>query len=141
MADHHDGSNTEMPIRLDPGSVRAVASAVADLLRVQDLPTARTLLTPAEVASRYGVSRTWVYAHAKELGAVRLGTGPKARLRFDADRVEEALAGNSAPGSATRGRGGAVTDARRVAAEHTFEAGLDELPDAWREATRRAVGR
>jgi hypothetical protein len=32
-----------------------------------------------------GVSRDFVYEHADELGALRLGNGPKARLRFDVD--------------------------------------------------------
>ena len=46
----------------------------------------------AEVAERFGVHRSWVYSHAEKLGAVRLGTGPKARLRFDLQRVVELLA-------------------------------------------------
>jgi len=141
MANHHDSSIREELVRLDPESVRAVAIAVADLLRAEDVATAETLLTPADVALRYGVSRTWVYAHARELGAVRLGAGPKARLRFHAERLEEALAGNSTRGPATRGRGGVATNARRVAAEHALEAGIDDLPDAWREAAQRAVRR
>jgi len=44
------------------------------------------LLTAAEVAHRFGVHRTWVYAHADDLGVVRLGAGPRAPLRFDCDR-------------------------------------------------------
>ena len=49
------------------------------------------LLTAAEVASRFNVARSWVYAHANELGAIRLGTGPRARLRFDPAIVEQVL--------------------------------------------------
>jgi excisionase family DNA binding protein len=41
------------------------------------------LLTPAELAEYLSVERSYVYEHASELGAIRLGTGPKARLRFD----------------------------------------------------------
>ena len=41
------------------------------------------LLTAAEVAQRFGVNRGWVYAHAGDLGVVRLGAGPRAPLRFD----------------------------------------------------------
>ena len=41
------------------------------------------LLTAAEVAARLAVARGWVYAHARELGVVRLGDGPRPRLRFD----------------------------------------------------------
>ena len=48
-------------------------------------------LTVAQVASRYRVSRSWVYAHQRELGAMRLGEGPRARLRFDAKVVADAV--------------------------------------------------
>jgi hypothetical protein len=41
------------------------------------------LLTAAEVAARFSVDRSWVYAHARELGVVRIGEGPRPRLRFD----------------------------------------------------------
>jgi len=40
-------------------------------------------MTAAEVAQRFGVHRGWVYAHAADLGVVRLGAGPRAPLRFD----------------------------------------------------------
>ena len=49
-------------------------------------------LTVSQVASRYRVSRSWVYAHQRELGAMRLGEGPRARLRFDAKVVADAVA-------------------------------------------------
>ena len=42
-----------------------------------------SMLTAAQVAARFNVDRGWVYAHAAELGVVRLGEGPRARLRFD----------------------------------------------------------
>jgi hypothetical protein len=37
------------------------------------------------------VSRDYVYSHANELGAIRLGTGPKTRLRFDVETALERL--------------------------------------------------
>lgn len=49
-------------------------------------------LTVSQVAARYRVSRSWVYAHQRELGAMRLGDGPRARLRFDPKVVAEAIA-------------------------------------------------
>jgi len=49
-------------------------------------------LTVSQVAARYRVSRSWVYAHQRELGAMRLGQGPRARLRFDPKVVAEAIA-------------------------------------------------
>lgn len=50
-----------------------------------------TCLTVSQVAARYGVSRSWVYAHQRELGAMRLGKGPRARLRFDPNVVADAI--------------------------------------------------
>jgi hypothetical protein len=45
----------------------------------------------AAVAQHLGVDVSYVYEHAGELGARRLGTGPKARLRFRLDLVDSAL--------------------------------------------------
>ena len=39
-------------------------------------------LDAQEVARRLSVSREWVYEHADELGASRIGSGPRPRLRF-----------------------------------------------------------
>jgi hypothetical protein len=47
------------------------------------------LLTVAEVAERLKMSPKWVYAHQRRLGVIKLGDGPKARLRFDPRAVEE----------------------------------------------------
>jgi hypothetical protein len=55
------------------------------------------LLTVAQVARRFQVHPSWVYANARRLGALRLGTGPKAPLRFDPRRV--ALAVEDPPSS------------------------------------------
>src|SRR5215218_9612413 len=58
------------------------------------------LLTVAQVARRFQVHPSWVYANARRLGALRLGTGPKAPLRFDPRRV--ALAVEAPPPSGGR---------------------------------------
>ena len=60
--------------------MEALARRLAELV---DADSGATLLTAAQVAARLGVERTWVYAHANELGVVRLGDGPRPRLRFD----------------------------------------------------------
>jgi hypothetical protein len=54
------------------------------------------LLTVAQVARRFQVHPSWVYANARRLGALRLGTGPKAPLRFDPRRVALAVEGPAA---------------------------------------------
>src|SRR3954471_197185 len=56
------------------------------------------LLTVAQVARRFQVHPSWVYANARRLGALRLGTGPKAPLRFDPGRVAQAVEDEGEPG-------------------------------------------
>ena len=50
---------------------------------------AGALWTARHVAAHYGVTANFVYGHANELGCIRLGTGPCARLRFDPRVVRE----------------------------------------------------
>jgi hypothetical protein len=57
------------------------------------------LLTVAQVARRFQVHPSWVYANARRLGALRLGTGPKAPLRFDPRRVALAVEDSPLSGS------------------------------------------
>ena len=45
----------------------------------------------AQIARLHGKTRSWVYDHAGELGAVRLGSGPRPRLGFSPARVAERL--------------------------------------------------
>jgi hypothetical protein len=75
---------------LSEAEIEAVATRVADLLREQQ-PSRGELVDAAAIARRFGVSRDFVYQHADELGAVRLGSGPKARLRFDPAKVGRVL--------------------------------------------------
>jgi hypothetical protein len=49
------------------------------------------MVSAGELAQRLGVATSYVYEHAVELGAVRLGTGPKARLRFDVEKATTCL--------------------------------------------------
>jgi hypothetical protein len=68
--------------------IEAVARRVVDLLRkagAAQLPG--RLVDAATVARLLGVSRATVYANADQLGAIRLGKGMRARLRFDATRL------------------------------------------------------
>jgi hypothetical protein len=71
------------------------------------------LLTVAQVARRFQVHPSWVYTNARRLGALRLGTGPKAPLRFDPRRV--ALAVEDPPPSG--GQPAEDTPAREAASE------------------------
>jgi hypothetical protein len=70
--------------------VERIARRVAELLRNQAPRTADEqvrsvrLVDAATLAARLGVRREWVYRHARQLEAIRLG-GPRGRLRFDLD--------------------------------------------------------
>jgi hypothetical protein len=78
-------------VRLDSQTVERIARRVAELLRSESSGSADQWMTAADIAKQYAVSRAWVYENAESLGVVRLGTGKKARLRFDPARVREQL--------------------------------------------------
>jgi hypothetical protein len=69
-------------IKLDPQATEVIARKVVELLEERGLQK-RELVDAAELARRFGIERSWVYSHAIELGAVKLGSGGKPRLRFD----------------------------------------------------------
>lgn len=49
------------------------------------------LVDAGTLAGLLGVSRGFVYAHRDELAAIRLGSGPKAPLRFDIEAAKRAM--------------------------------------------------
>jgi hypothetical protein len=75
---------------LDLTRVDFIARRVLELLGDRNSDEIQ-LLTVAQVARRFQVHPSWVYANARRLGALRLGTGPKAPLRFDPRRVALAV--------------------------------------------------
>ena len=79
---------------LDPASLDAIARRVLEVLEAEHA-FSDGLIDAREVARRFGLSRSTVYEHAAELGAIRLGDGPKARLRFDPQTVEERFAASA----------------------------------------------
>jgi hypothetical protein len=87
-------------VGLSAEDVEAVARRTAELLR-GDLPSTFALVDARDLAASLGVNVSFVYSHASELGAIRLGTGRKARIRFDVEKAREALAASRSP---TRGR-------------------------------------
>lgn len=68
-----------------------LAREVAAMLRQSAATPAERLLTAKEVAERFNVDRGWVYAHARELGVIRIGGGARPRLRFDSAVVAQHL--------------------------------------------------
>lgn len=87
-------------LALDGADIGVIADRVARSL--VDGPYAGRLVDAGELAQQLGVAREWVYANARRLGAIRLGEGPKARLRFDPTRAREALAAGRADEDAPR---------------------------------------
>ena len=88
-------------VRLDPDDVEAIAQRVAELLGARGCTRAVRYVDAAELARVLGVERDWVYAHARPLGAIRLG-GPHGRLRFDLQHVQRTLAEDDTPPASGR---------------------------------------
>lgn len=86
--------------QFDPAVIDELANRLSDVLvqSVLDAIRAEGLIPGAsrpepwldanEVAEGLRMSRDWVYAHAEELGASRMGDGPRPRLRFPPSVVE-----------------------------------------------------
>jgi hypothetical protein len=73
-------------VTLAPEAIEAVAHRVAELLADTQPPAAR-LVDAATLAGILGVSRATIYDRAAELGVIRIGDGPRGRLRFDRERA------------------------------------------------------
>ena len=73
----------------------SLVDRIVERLRPADDPSPHhgpaRLVDAATLAGALGVDRSYVYAHADELGVVRLGGGSKPRLRFDLESAREAM--------------------------------------------------
>lgn len=83
-------------MRLSPEDIEAIvaatAPAVAEAVAVRMLELvgerqANGFVDATELARLLGVDREWVYEHSDQLGAMRLGDGPRPRLRFEVGRA------------------------------------------------------
>jgi hypothetical protein len=87
-----------LPDLRDTAALERLADLVAD--RMAERAALPPALVDVDTVARYlGVERSYVYEHAVELGARRLGTGPKARLRFSLADVDERLSCSRSRGS------------------------------------------
>lgn len=97
MSSSHQAEPVGGELRLDDAAIGVLAARVAELLAGQLPPPAPLprqpgrLLSAAEVSEWWGIGRGWIYQHAGELGAIRIGDGERPRLRFDPDQVAERL--------------------------------------------------
>lgn len=73
--------NSDQP--LPPATIDAIARRILELGAIPSRP----LLTVRDVAGLLQVSEAWVYENARRLGAVRLGEGSRAPLRFSEQSV------------------------------------------------------
>jgi hypothetical protein len=88
------------PVQLDPRLVAEIVDRLSDAIveRVVEAIRAEGIIPRSHasmswldakaVAELLGVDRDWVYEHADELGASRIGRGPRPRLRFPPDILE-----------------------------------------------------
>jgi hypothetical protein len=85
--------------RLHPGDVELIAQRTAELVAERFAPgaAAGVLVDVKATAAALGVAPSFVYEHADELGAVRLGDGPRARLRFDIEQARQAMMRRTEP--------------------------------------------
>jgi hypothetical protein len=82
------------PVRLAAEDLELLADLVAErVLERMGSPASPVgeLVDAAEIARRFGLTAATVRARADEFGVIRLGDGPRPRLRFDPDRVAAAL--------------------------------------------------
>jgi hypothetical protein len=129
---------------LTPAAIEQIAQRVAELLAGGTVPAGAPagLVDAGTVARHFGLTRGWVYEHAGELGAIRLGDGPKARLRFDLAAVEAALEHGHSQGVEVKASPRPPTP-RRHPREPRRPAGADAslLPISTRTRVRGIVSR
>lgn len=98
-------------LQIEATAIEAIARRVAQLLGGE--PDGWKLLDAAAVAEKLSVERDWVYEHAEELGAIRLG-GPRGRLRFDPDTLKDRVRASVSEGAGpARRRGRRPSGGRR----------------------------
>lgn len=121
----HDGGDEPILVRIHPDDLLAIAREIAALLPTGPAPR---LVDAATLAKILGLSRDAIYERAEELGAVRIGDGPRPRLRFDVETAVRAL--TSRPGGGNPARPDPPATKPRATAGRTRTAGnsLDNLP-------------
>jgi hypothetical protein len=87
-------------VTLDHEDIDAIAERAAHrVVQLLGQPSGgpHQLLAPKELARALNVSLEYVYAHAADLGVMRLGDGPRARLRFDLHTAQSAIRARKQP--------------------------------------------
>ncbi len=132
-------------VELTPQAVEQIATRVAQLLRHQQPPAQASVaptpgwMTAKELAQHLKLNPAYIYEHAELLGAIRTGTGPKARIRFDLHTATQALKQHqrqTAPPAASRPR---RTPPRP--APYPTDAPLLQIRDPYPRSVRGCLGR
>jgi len=94
----------QVAVDLTPQAVEQIASRVVQLLHRQQQNQEQAkpsepigMVTVAQLATYLKLNTAWVYEHADQLGAIRIGDGPKARIRFDLQVAKAALHKHNRP--------------------------------------------
>ncbi len=87
-------------VSLTDEDLDALADRVAERLGRRRLG----LVTVDELADELRLDASWVYEHQIELGAIRLGPGSRAPLRFNLDHVCKLLESGALEGKAQQRR-------------------------------------
>ncbi len=83
---------------LDDAFLQRLAASLAEHLNRPVVETPEPKLLDAHAVARLlACNRAFVYEHQAELGAIRLGAGPKARLRFGRTQVEAFMVRHDKP--------------------------------------------
>jgi transposase-like protein len=118
-----------LPERIDERTIELIAASVATHLRAELEAIADGLaqtragsrpLTVDDVAERFGVARSTVYAHWREWGGYKLGDGQKAPIRFAPSELPAGLPPEPEPAAQQR--------ARRRSRAHRERPTLEGLP-------------
>jgi hypothetical protein len=92
----HDGlTRPDLAALLEDPVIEAIAIKVAGILNGYSADRngdQARLVSASKIAAMFDVKASWVYDNAKRLGVVKLGDGPKPRLRFDPEHVRRVLA-------------------------------------------------
>jgi hypothetical protein len=82
-----DGDASADPSKAAAAPLSRPASADRTATMAAELHALPALLTVGETAQIFRMGRSWVYEHAIELGAIKLGQGQTAPLRIPRDEV------------------------------------------------------
>ena len=97
---------------LEASDIESIAQRVAQLLDLAPARHDRRYVDAAALAELLAIDRSWIYAHAEELGAIRVG-GARGRLRFDVQHVSRMLAEERSARAGGRGTRRALPNRRR----------------------------